>query len=643
MSSGFNFDIGAFQAGLSGAQERIASIEERRNKRNGRQALFDEAIDELNAELEELQVANEELCIQNDALAHAANDLAAERLRYKHLFDRAPDAFITTDVYGNIREANDAACKLLNLKTNYLRRKPLISFIPEPGKKQFRQILIKLKDDQDSSVKDLQLMPRDTREPIYITATATPVVSDAAEIIDIHWVLKSAAKPAKPFTAETLASVHTETAFTTHQGGADTKTNTIAREWPSDTPGAEILLLKGFLEAHSQLWSIREVSALLDYAVMQVARLLGTNCFLSLLSADKKHLVPMAAGSSHERSGGMLSHYLQSKPAPVSQNAAAKVLKNQQPLIIGSEAENINGRLPKSKDAAVSMLMVPLRVGDQSLGIITLLRERNQQSFPEQEIALVQSLADHVALILQINNLAPMAKRAAEGDTATGEFLADLCTELQGPMHALDGFAYMLREQLEETDLADMQADARCLCEAAAQVNQTLADLRDLSRIETIAVKPVFERISIREFLDDIETEIRNITGRQDFTLGAREEYLDFTITTDTTMAIQAVDRLVTSTRCAPGDITMTCACMENHLTLIFACEGGLFAENPLPPACRVSYSNHTTIMPSESSPTYRGVALVLAGRICQALGGQLEVEVNDDAIAKAVLTFPLH
>src|SRR5256885_15870105 len=55
--------------------------------------------------LEELRVADEELRVQNEELAASKHAIDAERLRYRELFDFAPDAYLVTDVHGTIREA----------------------------------------------------------------------------------------------------------------------------------------------------------------------------------------------------------------------------------------------------------------------------------------------------------------------------------------------------------------------------------------------------------------------------------------------------------------------------------------------------------------------------------------------------------
>lgn len=91
-----------------------------------------EALEELRNQHDELVVAEEELRAQLDELGRMGLRLEAERERYADLFERAPDAYLVTDRFGVIRDANAAAVHLFSLEIRYLRGKPISAFV-EPG------------------------------------------------------------------------------------------------------------------------------------------------------------------------------------------------------------------------------------------------------------------------------------------------------------------------------------------------------------------------------------------------------------------------------------------------------------------------------------------------------------------------------
>lgn len=102
--------------------------------------------EDLLATIEELRLADEELRIQSGALADSRDALDQERIRFRELFDFAPDAYLITDLYGTIREANVAASRLLGVDPKSLVGKPLPSFFEDSARKQFPHQLDQLSD-----------------------------------------------------------------------------------------------------------------------------------------------------------------------------------------------------------------------------------------------------------------------------------------------------------------------------------------------------------------------------------------------------------------------------------------------------------------------------------------------------------------
>ena len=102
--------------------------------------------EDLLATIEELRLADEELRTQSEALADSHDALDQERIRFRELFDFAPDAYLITDLYGTIREANVAASRLLGVEPKALVGKPLPSFFEESARKQFPHQLDQLCD-----------------------------------------------------------------------------------------------------------------------------------------------------------------------------------------------------------------------------------------------------------------------------------------------------------------------------------------------------------------------------------------------------------------------------------------------------------------------------------------------------------------
>lgn len=116
--------------------------------------------DELLATIEELRLTDEELRLRSEALASSRSALVEERLKYRELFDFAPEAYLTTDLYGTIRDANVAAGRLLGVEAKSLVGKALHSFFEESARKEFPHQLDRLCDRQNLDDWELWLQPR---------------------------------------------------------------------------------------------------------------------------------------------------------------------------------------------------------------------------------------------------------------------------------------------------------------------------------------------------------------------------------------------------------------------------------------------------------------------------------------------------
>src|SRR5689334_4949567 len=120
--------------------------------------------------IEELRVADEELRVENEQLVASRNAIDRERVRYRELFDFAPDAYLVTDVNGTIREANIAAGRLLGVEPRLLAGKPIQAFFEEDSRSQYRKQLDHLCQSDHVDNWEIWLTPRDRkRVPVAVS------------------------------------------------------------------------------------------------------------------------------------------------------------------------------------------------------------------------------------------------------------------------------------------------------------------------------------------------------------------------------------------------------------------------------------------------------------------------------------------
>ncbi len=147
------------------------------------------AFKELGIVSEELQVAVEELCQQNEELAVVQLELEVERQRYRDLFQLAPEAYLVTDVAGKIWEANQAAAELLNISQEHLIGKPLVVFVAPEERWQFRNELNRKRSGDRIHDWKLRLQPRNS-EPFEAMLTVAVVRDCEGTPASLRWMLR---------------------------------------------------------------------------------------------------------------------------------------------------------------------------------------------------------------------------------------------------------------------------------------------------------------------------------------------------------------------------------------------------------------------------------------------------------------------
>ncbi|MGI0486279.1 PAS domain-containing protein [Pantanalinema rosaneae CENA516] len=146
---------------------------------------------ELGVASEEIQVAIEELRCQNEALTATLATAVAERQRYQELFTSLPDAYLVTDEYGCIQEANRRAAELFGIVEKFLVGKPLVLFLKDLHQQSVLAHLLQQEANRPPRTWRLHLEPRD-RPATTVTCLVTPHLATDG-VITWRWLIREAA------------------------------------------------------------------------------------------------------------------------------------------------------------------------------------------------------------------------------------------------------------------------------------------------------------------------------------------------------------------------------------------------------------------------------------------------------------------
>ncbi len=154
-----------------------------------------------------------------------------------------------------------------------------------------------------------------------------------------------------------------------------------------------------------------------------------------------------------------------------------------------------------------AVLVVPARHAGQSLGAILVWRQR---SFGRQDIQFLLRLASRAAPVV-VN--ARLYQEVQQANLAKSKFVSIVSHELRTPMTSIKGYTDLMRQgavgALSSQQLGFLDIVRSNIERMAALV----ADLSDISRIETGRLKLEFEWVAVPEY---VEEALRNLRPRLD-------------------------------------------------------------------------------------------------------------------------------
>jgi signal transduction histidine kinase len=129
-----------------------------------------------------------------------------------------------------------------------------------------------------------------------------------------------------------------------------------------------------------------------------------------------------------------------------------------------------------------SVLVVPLLVGDDALGTLSLARTSRRDRFDTGDRELIEELARRAALAVQNARLYDEARRATQ---ARDQMLGVVSHDLRNPIHTIFMSASFVQDLLPPDDASGARLQATIIKRSAERANRLIGDLLDVTRIES--------------------------------------------------------------------------------------------------------------------------------------------------------------
>jgi PAS domain S-box-containing protein len=440
---------------------------------------------ELESSVQELQVIEEELRNNNEMLMDTQKVLDTERQRYHDLFELAPDAYLVTDKNGQIMEANQYACKLLGVLRHNLIGKPLIVFVSKPDHVQFMQLLASEDRQLAMQSHEIRLTPRRGEE--MTAAYKVSFARDQENKLTLRWSIRDISK----------------------------------RKQAEEIIRQNALRNAALLEVSQSLADAsRDEKAILDIVANTTAHLVGDCCIITLVNADGNWLETAALSHKKPDVLQLMNSSYGASHNPVTVGLFGRVFQSAQPLLIKELS-------PADAQASVpslyrqylehvgisSLLIVPIQVGEKTIGTLGLMRDRGSLPYTEDDQAMLEILASRTGQTIHNARLYQALQNAlrkelethdqlvqAEKFAAVGRLLASITHEINNPLQTIKNCLY-----LSQLDIQPGTPIYDTLSIATAETNRLsnlVAQLREIYRPPTQGLnKPV----SLPTLVDEVQ------------------------------------------------------------------------------------------------------------------------------------------
>jgi signal transduction histidine kinase/CheY-like chemotaxis protein len=211
-------------------------------------------------------------------------------------------------------------------------------------------------------------------------------------------------------------------------------------------------------------------------------------------------------------------------PLKLGQGITSKVLVTGKPVLINKDVQETAeqmGILTVGLPAA-SYIGVPITVGDEVIGVLSVQSTAQENRFSEKDLHLISTIAAHVGTAIRKAKLFEEVKQARqEAETARGAaeaanqaksaFLSTVSHELRTPLTSVLGFAKIIKKRLEEKILPLIDTTDPKIDKTVHQVSENLNvvitegerltnlinDVLDLAKIEAGKMEWNLEPVAI--------------------------------------------------------------------------------------------------------------------------------------------------
>ena len=290
---------------------------------------------------------------------------------------------------------------------------------------------------------------------------------------------------------------------------------------------------------------------------------------------------------------------------------------------------------------------VPLRIGDKTLGVIGVAKEKDAPRIDSEARALLDTLVEQTAAALERASLARemvSAKTATETERVRNTLLASVSHDFRTPLSSILGSATSLIDYGDKLDAAAKKDLLGQIKQEAEDLDEMVRNLLAITRIDAGALELRRDWIDLREVAERVVSAARRHGARQHIDVRLPADLP--LVRADATLAEQAIGNVVANAvvHTPPGThVVLEAEVAAEAVALRVTDDGPGIAADKLPVIFDKFVKGAEPAGPRADGGQGTGLGLAIAKGIMEAHGGTISAEspVANGRGARFIMTFP--
>jgi two-component system sensor histidine kinase KdpD len=287
---------------------------------------------------------------------------------------------------------------------------------------------------------------------------------------------------------------------------------------------------------------------------------------------------------------------------------------------------------------------VPLRIGDKTLGVIGVAKEKDAPRIDSEARALLDTLVEQTAAALERASLARemvSAKTATETERVRNTLLASVSHDFRTPLSSILGSATSLIDYGDKLDAAAKKDLLGQIKTEAEDLDQMVRNLLAITRIDAGALELRRDWIDLREVAERVVSAARRHGSQQHIEVRLPADLP--LVWADATLAEQAIGNVVANAVAhtpAGTHVVLEAEVAPDAVALHVTDDGPGIAADKLPVIFDKFVKGAEPAAPRADGGQGTGLGLAIAKGIMEAHGGTIGAE-SPGVGARFTMTFP--